>query len=171
MCVCSRHRRNNHSSGRCAAAPTPSRALRSWVSGPVSGRTTSDSVSSTGLPHPPVSALPPHLPKTRAQQLLPFSISRFCLNHRHRRTSSSDTTLLTSSSPASRPSLTHCGSGHPTCATSPSAMNSRHPSSRHGRQKTCAQDSAMQRAPLTEERHTRQLYAVWLKRDCSVRVS
>lgn len=60
MCVCSRRKRNNHSSGRCAAAPTPRRALRLWVSGPVSGKTTSDSVSSTDLSYPQVSALPSH---------------------------------------------------------------------------------------------------------------
>ena len=95
---------------------------------------------------------------------VPFSNIRFSPSHRHRVTSSSVTTRRTSSSSASLPSFTHVGSGHPTRPTSPSAMQSFQKSSRHPRQKTWLHDSRMQRAPLTEVRHTEHAYDIWENR-------
>lgn len=102
------------------------------------------------------------------QRRSPLSVSLFCRSHFHRRTSSSVTTLRTSSSVASLPSLTHAASGQPTRPTSPSVIQSFQKSSRHGRQKTCEHDNETQRAPLIDVRHISQLYDVCEKRACSV---
>ena len=104
-------------------------------------------------------------------ETLPFSESRFIRNHFHLKTSSSVTTRRNSSSVASRCSFTHPGSGQPTRPTSPSLMHNFQKSSRQERQKTCEQESMMQRAPLMEVRHTSQLKAVCENRAASVDLS
>lgn len=92
-------------------------------------------------------------------------------SHFHRRTSSSVTTLRTSSSVASRCSLTHAGSGQPTRTTSPSRMQSPQKSSKHDLQKTCEQESITQRTPLIDVRHTWHSYELAEKRAACVDVS
>jgi hypothetical protein len=87
---------------------------------------------------------------------LPLSVAFFSLSRFHRRTSSSVTTLLTSSSVASRPSLTHWGSRHPTRVVSPSAIYRLQPSLRQARQKMWPQFDCRHRDPFTVSKHTLQ---------------
>ena len=102
---------------------------------------------------------------------LPLSVNRFCRSHFHRRTSSSVTTRLTSSSDASLPSFTQAESGQPTRPTSPSVIHSFQKSSKQGRQNTWEHDSSTHRAPLIDVRQISQLYDVCENRACCIELS
>ena len=82
----------------------------------------------------------------------------FSRSHRQRCRSPSETTHATSSSWASRPTLTQSGSAQPTRPTSPSSIHNFQKSSRHDRQKTWVHDSRKHFDPFRLVKHIEHRY-------------